>query len=170
MNTFALEVWDDEGACTTFYTVRKQKSEETEIDDFFTKYENDPNVRAEFDELITFIYEIGDTYGARSRFFRFENSAHALPPKGRDNQCLFLEFPLRLYCLRITDEIVILMNRGIKTSQNAQDSPQLKQQFEEANKFARGIDQAIKCKDLKISPCGKYLTCDEGLDRLELYF
>ncbi len=39
MNTFALEIWDDEGSKCTFYSVRWDDAEENETDKFFNKYD-----------------------------------------------------------------------------------------------------------------------------------
>ena len=39
VNIFALEIWDDEAAKCTFYTVKYDEAETNETDLFFEKYE-----------------------------------------------------------------------------------------------------------------------------------
>ena len=83
MNTFELEIWDDEGEKCTFYTVRKEDATLSETDKFFTRYENDSHeFHEKANELLVLIQVIiGDTYGATDDFFdRYENKAQALPP------------------------------------------------------------------------------------------
>ena len=38
MNSFAVEIWNDEGKRCTFYTVRWQDAKVNEADKFFEKY------------------------------------------------------------------------------------------------------------------------------------
>ena len=57
---------------------------------------------------------------------------------------------LRLYCLRISDEVVILANGGIKTSQTVQDSPNLLPYFRFVNVMSKQIDELIKDSTLKL--------------------
>jgi len=64
--------------------------------------------------------------GALERHFRPEKNGEAIPIESSN---------LRLYCLRLSDENVILVNGGIKTSQTAQDSPDLLPHFETINSF-----------------------------------
>jgi hypothetical protein len=172
MRTFGIEIWDDEGKLTTFYTIRKPHQADTETDKFFLKFENDAKYRADAQALVTFILQsIGDELGAREEFFRHEGAAVGLPPPPSIVRRLALdlgEFSLRLYCLRITKNLVILMGGGIKSSQSAQDSPDLKKPFAEANTFAKAIDRALKEGDLRIHPSGRSFVCDH--DQIEIEF
>ena len=56
--------------------------------------------------------------GALKVFFRFENAAQAIPPCGtykvEDIYINYANFPLRLYCLRISETLVVLFNGGEK--------------------------------------------------------
>ena len=62
MNTFALEIFDDQGQVCTFYTVRWEESALSETDKFFVKYENDSTLQRPLQELAKFISKkIGDT-------------------------------------------------------------------------------------------------------------
>jgi hypothetical protein len=158
MNTFALEIFDDQGQVCTFYTVRWEDAELSETDKFFVKYENDSTFQRPMQELAKFISKkIGDEMGALADFFRFENAAQALPPSGRhkveDLYINFGNFPLRLFCLRISETLVVLFNGGEKTSDTAQGG-KTSMAFQEANIFAKRILDALRDKDI-------YITADQ---------
>lgn len=155
MNTFVLEVFDDQGKKCTFYTVRWEHSLLSETDKFFVKYENNKAFERPIQELAKFISKkIGEELGALEDFFRFENSAHALPPSGRykveDIYINYGNFPLRLYCLRISESMVVLFNGGEKTTASAQGG-KTSMAFHEANFFAKRIVEALIQKDIYIS-------------------
>ncbi|GHB36212.1 hypothetical protein [Mongoliitalea lutea] len=158
MNTFALEIFDDQGQVCTFYTVRWEDAALSETDKFFVKYENDSTFQRPMQELAKFISnKIGDEMGALEDFFRFENAAQALPPSGtykvEDLYINFGNFPLRLYCLRISETLVVLFNGGEKTSETAQGG-KTSMAFQEANIFAKRILDALREKDI-------YITADQ---------
>lgn len=151
VNTFVLDIWDDECKKCIFYTVRWSDSEVTETDKFLLQYEKKPEYIDDLYKLMSLlITQIGDEYGAIDAFFtRHEQLATALPSKKnsvtRELDEITLNFPLRLYCLRITEQIVILFNGGIKDGNKShQDSPELSMQFYEAQKFTKKILQALR--------------------------
>lgn len=155
MNTFALEIFDDQGKVCTFYTVRWEDAKISETDKFFLKYENDSTLQRPLQELAKFISnKIGDEMGALEDFFRFENAAQALPPSGthkvEDLYINFGNFPLRLYCLRISETLVVLFNGGKKTADTAQGG-KTSMSFQEANIFAKRILDALREKDIYIT-------------------
>ena len=158
MNTFALEIFDDQGQVCTFYTVRWEEADLSETDKFFVKYENDNNFQRPMQELAKFISnKIGDEMGALEDLFRFENTAQALPPSGthkvEDLYINFGNFPLRLYCLRISETLVVLFNGGEKTADTAQGG-KTSMAFQEANIFAKRLLDALREKDI-------YITADQ---------
>jgi hypothetical protein len=57
---------------------------------------------------------------------------------------------LRLYCVCVTEKVVILANGGVKTSQKVQDSPDLLPHFRFVNEMSKQITVAIRDKDIKI--------------------
>jgi len=158
MNTFALEIFDDQGQVCSFYTVRWEGADLSETDKFFVKYENDSTFQRPLQELAKFISnKIGDEMGALEDFFRFENAAQALPPSGtykvEDLYINFGNFPLRLYCLRISETLVVLFNGGEKTADTAQGG-KTSMAFQEANIFAKRILDALINNDI-------YITADQ---------
>ncbi len=161
MTSFELEIWDDETDLVTFYTVRWEGAGESETDKFFTRMRALPDMRLALQELGNLITEvIGNTHGAHEAFFnRIENWAVALPPKGRvrlgELEMEFDGFPLRLYGYRVTDELVILFNGGIKTARTAQESQDLSMKFYDANEFAKRIQRALTSGEIR--PEGRFL-------------
>jgi len=98
------------------------------------------------DEMVTLIQEIG-MRGTSTYQFRHENDAQALPPifpihpNGRyiDSESP----PLRLYLICLPPRVIILCGGGIKSSQSAQDSPDLNPHFKLANKIGKMINQQL---------------------------
>ena len=155
MNIFALEKYDDEGSRCTFYTVRWEIVDANETDRFFNKYDHDINAQQAIQELAIFLTKkIGNEHGALQEFFRFENIAHALPPSSKQKMgeitINYSNFQLRLYCLRISDSLVVLFNGGKKTSHNAQGG-KTSMVFHEANQFAKRILAALQYKEIYIT-------------------
>jgi len=147
VNTFAVEIFDDTGTHCTFYTVRWDDSELSETDKFFEKYEDHKEFGKSLMEMASFLNQvIANDYGALDDFFRFENSAQALPPAGKyqigELHVNFYNFPLRLYCLKITENILVLFNGSEKTAQTAQGG-KTSMTFHNANEFAKRITDAL---------------------------
>ena len=147
-----------------YYTLQVEGREQSETDRFFTRYEQDESLARDFYFLVALIQEIGPRRGAKARYFRFENAASALPPPARimaelgNDYCLF-----RLYCIRLSDQVVILANGGLKVSQTVQNSPELLIHFRFANKIAQQLTELTQSGDLLLD--GKQIV---DIDRLEL--
>jgi len=155
VNIFALEKFDDQGSRCTFYTVRWEESDWSETDKFFDKYESDADFERHIQELAVFLTKkVGNDVGALEDFFRFENTAQALPPSGKHKvgeiTINYGNFPLRIYCLRISDSLVVLFNGGEKTAENAQGG-KTSMAFHEANQFAKRILEALHQKEIYIT-------------------
>jgi len=55
VNTFALEIFDNEGSCCTLYTVRWYNEAISETDKFFSKYGGDKKFERSIQELAIFL-------------------------------------------------------------------------------------------------------------------
>ena len=170
MNTFALEIFDNQGQVCTFYTVRCEDAELSETDKFFQKFRYNEQLKDSLRELASFLeVVIGDEYGALEDFFRFENAAQALPPAGthkvEDLYINFGNFPLRLYCLRISETLVVLFNGGEKTSDTAQGG-KTSMAFQEANIYAKRILDALREKDIYITADQRAFLYYDGSDEI----
>lgn len=172
MNTFVLEIFDDEGAACTFYTVRWEGAAESETELFFSRFEKNPRLKPRLQELAQFLYQkIGEEMGAVDAFFRSENAAHALPPSGnhrvQELTINYHRFPLRLYCLRLTRSLVILFNGGEKTASSAQGG-MTSMAFHDANQLAIRIRQALQSGEIAIASDQRTLINDQGSTEITL--
>jgi hypothetical protein len=173
VNIFALEIWDDEGVKCTFYTVKYDYSETSETDIFFDKYDAIAEYKQANQELLSFIiYAIGNDHGAVDELFnRDENEVKGLPVQGKrtvENITYhFPEFPLRLYALKITNNIVILFNGGIKDGPTNQKSS-LHLEWRAACEFAKRIDEAIRDGSIIVDEKNRKLTNYDGSDEIIL--
>ena len=149
-----------------YYTFLVEGREHSEADAFFTRFENELALANDLNLLVAWIEEIGQNRGAQNRYFRFENAAAALPPPARimaelgNSYCLF-----RLYCVRLSDEVVILANGGRKTSQVVQNSPELITHFRFANKMAQQLIELIQSGELMLD--GKQIVDVETIELLD---
>jgi hypothetical protein len=176
VNTFVLEIWDDEGSKCTFYSVRWEESKQNETDKFFARFHALSEYRLATQQLLSFILDsIGDDHGAVDLLFnRFENEVVGLPNRGEvrlgEIAFLFPNFPLRLYALRINfrSDLVVLFNGGIKTAQTNQISADLVIKWREACRFARRIDEALWNKEIVIDSRNRRLLTDSGSEDIAL--
>lgn len=168
MNLFVIIEEFSDFERVKFYTAKIEDEEneetESETDEFISRFDDEENKH--FEELLILlnsIEEIGKR-GALQRYFRPEESAEALPsPKGTNLGIIIpANTQLRLYCIRINDEIVILLNGGVKTENTAQDCPNISSYFRFANSLSKKITQLIITKDITIKE-------KELLGELEFY-
>lgn len=156
MSNFALEIFDDESPKCQFYTVKLDGEELSETDKFFEKHYETDRLKPYVQQLSVFISDtIGTKRGAINDFFREERKAQALPPPAKieiEEVDFGEDFPLRLYCMRLSSSCVILFNGGEKTSWTAQDG-ETKVAFREANYYADKIQMALNNGDIKL--CAK---------------
>ncbi len=160
MNTFVslLELDELSGRKTRFYTVQFEQKFHPEFEDFLLRHEG----REELEELVAWLDEIAKNRGALSWLFRHEDKAHALPPKQRLGHLAINN--LRLYCLRLNDHIVVLFNGGVKTAATAQNCPNVKPYFVQANRLAGGIDENLQSGELRITDNGTRLTYPQNFE------
>lgn len=99
-----------------YYTVQLENKKISEFRDFQERMSLSKKDFLELNEIRTYIKEIGIKWGAKPGQFKDEKEAEGLPPPYH-----FFEtddandFGLRLYCIRLCDEIVILLNGDRKT-------------------------------------------------------
>lgn len=176
MNTFTLQIWDDESSKCTFYTVRWEDAGQNETDKFFNKYYAIDELKTAVQLLMSFLIDsIGEEYGAIDALFnRFENEVIGLPNKGKvsvgEISFVFPGFPLRLYALRINNrpDLVVLFNGGIKSAQTNQGSRDLHLKWLEACGFARRIEKAIREKEIVVDHKKRRLFSDDGNEEIIL--
>lgn len=129
-----------------FYTVHVENSSLPEFNDFVRRM----TVKCphKLGELLKFIEEVGENYGAEERLFRHERNSHALPPHyvdlGDDDDEEGSRYGLRLYCCRFTPEIVFLYNGDLKTAQYPDLCPNVAKYFKFALRATKAIDEAMR--------------------------
>lgn len=112
---------------THFYTIYESGQGHNETDAFFFRFKDDPKYQKDIETIKYWIQRIGEEFGALERHFRPEASASAIP---------IAVSKLRLYCYRINEQIVILGNGGVKSSQSTQESPDAFPYFKDMNTVA----------------------------------
>lgn len=104
-----------EGDSCTIYTLQFLKDVESEFEKFVAKFREDAEYSEDFSRIAAFVSRIAQT-GALERYFRPEgkmsDSVVALPVTSSK---------LRLYCLRLSDRILVLGNGGVKKSRRYED-------------------------------------------------
>jgi hypothetical protein len=148
-----------------YYTFHIEGRDRSETDTFFSTYEKDDELADDLNTLVTWMTEIGQKKGKKTRYFRPENRAEALPPPARIMAELTVNTcNLRLYCFRLSDEVVILANGGRKVSDAVQDSPDAYPKFQFANRMAQQLLKLIQERGVDIQ--GKDIT---NLEDIELW-
>jgi hypothetical protein len=121
----------NEGNRCTLYSIQFNTEDESEYERFYAKFINDAKLNRDLLRIVQIVDKIADE-GALERLFRPEgklkDSVVALP---------VLSSRLRLYCLRLSDGILVLGNGGVKKSRTYEEDDSLRgyvltlQKFEE---------------------------------------
>lgn len=130
MSEVELVLVNDTGVCT-IYTILFSEESETEYERFYSKFIEDAQLNTDLLRIVQLVDKIAEE-GALERFFRPEgkmrDSVVALP---------VLRSKLRLYCLRLSDRILVIGNGGVKNSRTYEEDDSLRgyvltlQKFEE---------------------------------------
>lgn len=119
MSEIDLVLVNETNNCT-IYTIQFQSENESEYERFYNKFKDDAIYNPDLMRIVAFINKIAEN-GAFERLFRPEGkmSDHvvALP---------VISSKLRLYCLRLSDKILILGNGGVKKSRTYNEDDTLR--------------------------------------------
>lgn len=133
------------GDSCTVYTVRFLSDNESEFEKFLSKFRENAEYNSEYQAIIRFIEQILAN-GALERYFRLEgkmkDSVVALP---------VLKSRLRLYCLRLTDKILILGNGDVKASRTYGENEKLQSYVLNLQRFEQILRQEVKCGNVEIT-------------------
>lgn len=121
----------------SLYSISFEKDRTTEFERFMLKFESESSLNRDFLRIIYALQKIMEE-GALERFFRPEGSM-------KDNVCaLPIESgKLRLYCLRLSDQILIIGNGGIKESRTYQEEKTLLGYVMDLQKFDTLLKQYV---------------------------
>ena len=134
-----------EGKNCTVYTLQFLREEENEFEKFVSKFINSDDYSEDYTRIAAVIKQIYQI-GALERYFRPEgkmgDSVVALP---------VLSSKLRLYCLRLSDKILILGNGGIKKTQTYEEDNELKGYVMTLQNFEQVLKQGLENGSVRIS-------------------
>ena len=122
-----------------FYSIRIKDAELTELESFFEKFPEGCEYDDEIDVIISWLDQIAER-GALERYFR---------PEGRYGDGvgvipIDVGNKIRLYCLRLSDKILVFGNGGIKDAKSWQESDTLAQYVKMLIDTSRFISSRIK--------------------------
>ncbi|WP_298552018.1 hypothetical protein [uncultured Parabacteroides sp.] len=125
------------GNCT-IYSIQFLSEDESEFERFYAKFRDESVYNEDFERLLNIIGRIAD-FGAFERFFRPEG-------KMSDRVCALpvLKSRLRLYCLRLSDKILILGNGGVKNTRTYNENDMLKGYVITLQNFDKLITEGVK--------------------------
>ena len=155
MNTFAHIKLVAQYEKISYYSVVLENEGQSMFENFIQKHESEN--KNKLYHIVKWIEQLGK-YGARQNYFRPEGKladTSALPPSGINKEPSYIENGkkkannLRLYCLRANEHVVFLFDGDIKTTQKAQDCPNVAKHFVIANKITKAIDKAFNEKQIR---------------------
>ena len=144
MSELDLVLVNESDSCTT-YSIQFLSEDETEFQRFYNKFKDDAVYNPDLVRIVAFINKIAEK-GAFERFFRPEgkisDSVVALP---------VVSSKLRLYCLRLSDKILILGNGGVKKSRTYNDDDTLSGYVLTLQRFEQLLKEGEKNGTVKIT-------------------
>ena len=129
----------------TMYTIQFLSDEQSEFEKFISKFRKDAELNPDFQAIMRFVEQILSN-GALERYFRREgkmsDSVVALP---------VLKSKLRLYCLRLTDKILIIGNGDVKSSRTYEEDDTQQGYVMDLQKFERLHRHEVRSGNVQIT-------------------
>lgn len=128
----------------SLYSICFNGEELSEYEKFLTKFKDNAQLNYDFQRILFALAKIVEV-GALERFFRNEG-------RMKDNLCALSidSRRLRLYCLRISDKILIVGNGGEKTTRTYQEDETLSVYVMDLQKFDELLKEAQKTGTITI--------------------
>lgn len=128
----------------SLYSICFNGEELSEYEKFLTKFKDNAQLNYDFQRILFALAKIVEV-GALERFFRNEG-------RMKDNLCALSidSRRLRLYCLRISDKILIVGNGGEKTTRTYQEDETLSGYVMDLQKFDELLKEAQKTGNITI--------------------
>ena len=120
----------------SLYSICFNGSDVSEYEDFLMKFKDNSTLNYGFQRILLALEKIIDR-GALERFFRIEGKMN-----DRVSALAIDSRKLRLYCLRISDQILIVGNGGVKTTRTYQENEQLSGYVMDLQRFDELLKQA----------------------------
>ena len=120
---YSIELIEEHDA-VNFYSIQLEEEELSELERFFEKFPEGSEYDHDIDTIIAWLDRIGEI-GALERYFRYEgkfgDGVSAIPIETSN---------LRLYCIRLSDKVLVFGNGGVKDCATWQDSETLTEYVE----------------------------------------
>jgi hypothetical protein len=147
ISTFA----EDETECVTFYSIKLDSDLDSQTDQFVEKF-GKKEYKHQLDIILTAI-ELISCSGAAERHFRpaEKKADNVMELPGKKDKCL-----LRLYCLRLSENVVVLGSGDVKETRTYNEDPNLDQHVKRLAAIDKLIKQRILNKQITIE--GKELN------------
>jgi hypothetical protein len=128
----------------SYYTVKVIGKPVSEYEQFFTCMNSKESQKRQLAIINRFIMQMGRIYGASESFFKYEPYVKGalLPAFGYIKGNGYTDLCTRLYCIRVNEQIVILLNGGCKTMKDVIDCDNCRPHFELAAKISDAISLA----------------------------
>lgn len=148
-----------------YYTIRVEKRQ-PEFSDFVRRMAVDERDADELAEINRYIEQIGEHFGAYPVHFRKEDDAEGLPPPYHDfiGTDMPNDYGLRLYCIRLTPSIVILLNGDRKSARKVQQCGNCYKHFNLARRLSRQITSALVDGFITINEVNRIIEQDEDFE------
>ena len=156
---YSIELVEEHEA-VNFYSIHLEGNARTELEDFFVQFPIGCKYDDEIDVIIAWMDRIAEK-GALERYFRPEGhygDGVGVIPIDVGNK-------IRLYCLRISDKVLIFGNGGIKNTVRWEDDKNLSQHVQlliDTSRFIRS-----RLRDNTILLVGKEMIGNLNFDRNE---
>ena len=122
---------------TALYSISFEMDGTTEFEKFVQEFEQNATYNRDYQRIIAALQAILNV-GALERFFspegKMQDSVAAIPIEGGK---------LRLYCRRLSEQIVILGKGGVKSTQTYEEDPKLYGYVLDLQKFERILNDNI---------------------------
>lgn len=140
----------------TIYTIQFLSESDSEFERFYARFKDDAEYNPDLMKIVALINKIADM-GALERYFRPEG-------KLKDGVCALpvLQSKLRLYCMRLSDKILVLGNGGVKKTRTYNEDDMLKGYVLTLQNFEKLIREGEK--DGTISITANTIETDKTFD------
>lgn len=144
MNKIATIEPVEQGNSASLYTISFVKDDLSEFAKFMSNFKDNARLQRDYQIILLALQRIMEN-GALERYFRLEG-------KYSDGVCALpiSSGKLRLYCLRLSDKILIIGNGGIKDSKTYNENNELNGYVIDLQKFDSLIKDAIKDGSISI--------------------
>lgn len=143
MSQAQLEIVE-QSELVSLYSIKFNGEDVTEFEKFLQTFKDNAELNVDFQRIVYAVSKIL-TNGALERYFRpegkFNDGVCAIPIESGQ---------LRLYCLRMSDQILIVGNGGIKTTRTYNEDPILSGYVLDLQKFERLIESGVRNGSLSI--------------------